>query len=68
MGKVVKIGENGEIIYIGMLSSHEKAAIDEIIATIQEEIPTIESELAEKYGKGLQVLFGQSARAAADTL
>ena len=53
MGKVVKIGENGEIIYIGMLSSHEKVAIDEIIATIQEEIPTIESELAEKYGKGV---------------
>lgn len=51
MGKVVKIGENGEIIYIGMLSSHEKTAIDEIIATIQEEIPTIELELAEKYGK-----------------
>ena len=53
MGKVVKIGENGEIIYIGMLSYHEKVAIDEIIATIQEEIPTIESELAEKYGKGV---------------
>ena len=53
MGKVVKIGENGEIIYIGMLSSHEKAAIDEIIATLQEEIPTIEAELAEKYGKGV---------------
>ena len=52
MGKVVKIGDNGEIIYIGMLSGQEKAAIDQIIATLQEEIPAIESELKEKYGDG----------------
>ena len=50
MGNVVKIGSNGEIIYIGMLSGQEKAAIDVIIATLQMEIPTIEAELKEKYG------------------
>lgn len=53
MGQVVEIGKNGEILYIGMLSSQEIAAIDDVITTLKSEIPVIEAELAEKYGKGV---------------
>lgn len=53
MGQVVEIGKNGEIIYIGMLSSQEKAEIDEVITTLKTEIPAIETELQEKYGNGV---------------
>ena len=53
MGRVVEVGNDGEIIYIGMLSSQEKAAVDEIVDAVKKEIPLIEAELAEKYGKGV---------------
>ena len=50
MSNIVEINTAGDIVYLGMLSSKEKAAIDEIIATLVDEIPEIEKELSEKYG------------------
>ena len=35
MGRVVEVGNDGEIIYIGMLSSQEKAAVDEIVRQLK---------------------------------
>jgi len=57
MGKVVEIGKKGEILYIGMLSSYEKAAVDEIINILKNEIPIIEDDLKEKYGKAIQYKY-----------
>lgn len=44
---------DGHLVYDGMLSSQEKASIDEILAALQEEIPAIERDLAEEYGQGV---------------
>ena len=45
MGNIVRLID-GHIVYDGMLSSQEKASIDEILAALQEEIPAIERDLA----------------------
>ena len=50
MGKVVTVDKEGRIIYDGLLTSKEKADIDEIIAALKEEIPQIEGDLKEEYG------------------
>lgn len=52
MGKIVNLVD-GYLVYDGMLSSKEKATIDEILAALRVEIPTIENELAETYGKNV---------------
>lgn len=52
MGHVVRLVD-GYLVYDGMLSSKEKATIDEILYALQEEIPAIESDIAEEYGQGV---------------
>lgn len=49
MGKIVKKDDTGHIVYKGLLSSEEIAAADALLKQLMEEIPRIESELAEKY-------------------
>ena len=51
MGKVVTIDKNGRIIYDGLLTSKDKADIDELIAALQVEIPQIEGDLKSEYGE-----------------
>jgi hypothetical protein len=41
------------MVYDGMLSSKEKASIDDILHALQEEIPSIESDLEDEYGHGV---------------
>ena len=53
MKKIITIDKEGNLIYEGMLSSREKATVDEILRTLQNEIPDIEKNLSEKYGKGV---------------
>lgn len=52
MGHIVRLID-GHLIYDGLLSSQEKATIDEILRALQEEIPTIEADLQAEYGKGV---------------
>jgi len=52
MKHVVRLVE-GHLVYDGLLSSKEKASIDEILRVLQEEIPTIEADLEEEYGQGV---------------
>lgn len=52
MGKVVTL-QNGRLVYDGLLSSKEKATIDEILAALKQEIPQVESDLLQLYGKGV---------------
>ncbi len=53
MKHIVKMDEEGHLIYDGLLSSKEKATIDEILNALQIEIPQIESDLSNKYGSGV---------------
>lgn len=53
MKHIVELDENGHLVYDGLLSSKEKATIDEILNTLKEEIPLIENELEKKYGKNV---------------
>ena len=53
MGHVVEIDKEGRIIYDGLLSSQEKATIDEILNALKTEIPQIETDLEEIYGKSV---------------
>lgn len=57
MVHVVEVDEQGQIIYDGLLSSQEKADVDEILTALKEEIPKIESELSEKYGRGVMYKY-----------
>ena len=41
------------MVYDGLLSSQEKASIDDILHALQEEIPTIETDLEAEYGQGV---------------
>lgn len=52
MGHVVRLVE-GHLVYEGLLSSKEKASIDEILNALKEEIPSIETDLEEQYGKSV---------------
>jgi len=53
MGRVVALDKDGHLVYEGLLSSKEKATIDEILKTLKNEIPQIESDLAAVYGKSV---------------
>lgn len=53
MGHVVSLDAEGHLIYDGLLSSKEIATIDEILNALKEEIPLIESDLEETYGKSV---------------
>lgn len=52
MGHIVRLID-GHLVYDGLLSSKEKATIDDILNALKEEIPEIESDLAKEYGKGV---------------
>ena len=53
MKHIVEIDVDGRLVYDGLLSSQEKATIDEILNALQKEIPQIESELEKVYGKSV---------------
>lgn len=53
MGHIVALDAEGHLIYEGLLSSQEKATIDEILNALQTEIPQIESDLESVYGKSV---------------
>ena len=53
MGHIVGIDAEGHLVYDGLLSSQEKATIDEILNALKEEIPQIESDLESVYGKSV---------------
>ena len=52
MGHVVQL-KDGHLVYEGLLSSKEIATIDEILNALKQEIPQIESDLEEAYGKSV---------------
>lgn len=49
MGYIVSMDSEGRLIYDGLLSSKEKATIDEILSALKEEIPKIETEMKRLY-------------------
>ncbi len=49
MGYIVSMDSEGRLIYDGLLSSKEKATIDEILNALKEEIPKIETEMKSVY-------------------
>lgn len=51
MNHVVSLDKDGHLIYKGLLTAKEIATIDEILNALKEEIPQIESDLEETYGK-----------------
>ena len=53
MGHIVSLDAEGHLVYEGLLSSKDIATIDEILATLKQEIPQIESDLDETYGKSV---------------
>ena len=53
MGHIVALDSEGRLVYEGLLSSKEIATIDEILNAIKEEIPQIEADLEEAYGKSV---------------
>lgn len=53
MGHIVALDAEGRLIYDGLLSSQEKATIDEILKALKEEIPQIEADLEHVYGKSV---------------
>lgn len=53
MGHIVALDAEGHLIYEGLLSSQEKATIDEILNALKTEIPQIESDLESVYGKSV---------------
>ena len=61
MGIIVTLDNNGRIVYDGLLTSKEKATVDEIISTLKTEIPQIEGELAETYGNGILYKYNLGA-------
>lgn len=52
MSHIVKLVD-GHMVYDGLLSSEEKASIDDILHALQEEIPTIEADMKAEYGQGV---------------
>ena len=53
MSHVVELDKDGHLKYEGLLSSREIASIDEILNALKIEIPQIEKDLEETYGKGV---------------
>lgn len=49
MAKTVSLTKDGKIIYEGLLTSKEKASVDEILNALQQEIPVVEDELHEEF-------------------
>ncbi|MDE7162659.1 MAG: ATP-dependent helicase [Clostridia bacterium] len=53
MGHIVSLDAEGRLVYKGLLSSQEKATVDEILNALKSEIPEIESDLASEYGQSV---------------
>ena len=53
MNHIVSLDKEGHLVYDGLLSSQEKASIDDILKALKTEIPQIESDLEEAYGKSV---------------
>lgn len=53
MGYIVGLDSEGHLVYDGLLSSKEIATVDEILSALKQEIPQIESDLEETYGKSV---------------
>lgn len=53
MAHLVSLDAEGRLVYDGLLSSQERATVDEILNTLKEEIPQIEIDLGDLYGKSV---------------
>ena len=53
MGRLVSLDAEGRLIYEGLLSSQEKATVDEILNALKAEIPQIEADLQATYGQSV---------------
>lgn len=53
MGHLVALDAEGHLVYEGLLSSQEKATVDEILNALKSEIPEIETDLEGMYGKSV---------------
>ena len=53
MNHVVSLDSDGYLVYQGLLTSKEIATIDEILTALKKEIPQIEADLEEVYGKSV---------------
>ena len=51
MNHVVSLDKEGHLVYKGLLTLKEIATIDEILNALKEEIPQIEADLTDEYGK-----------------
>lgn len=51
MAHLVSLDAEGRLVYDGLLSSQERATVDEILNALKEEIPQIETDLEDLYGK-----------------
>lgn len=51
MAHLVSLDAEGRLIYDGLLSSQERATVDEILNALKKEIPQIETDLEDLYGK-----------------
>lgn len=61
MSNIISIDKDGHLVYEGMLSSKEKASVDEILKTLKIEIPDVENNLNKKYGKGVLYKYNLGA-------
>ena len=53
MGRLVSLDAEGRLIYEGLLSSQEKATVDELLNALKTEIPQIEADLKATYGQSV---------------
>lgn len=53
MGRLVSLDSEGRLVYEGLLSSQEKATVDEILNALKKEIPQIEADLEVAYGQSV---------------
>ena len=53
MKHVVSLDKDGNLVYKGLLTAKEIATIDEIKNALEQEIPQIEADLEEVYGKSV---------------
>lgn len=53
MGHLVSLDSEGRLVYEGLLSSQEKATVDEILNALKKEIPQIEADLEAEYGQSV---------------
>lgn len=57
MGHTVALDKDGHLVYEGLLSSKEKATIDEILDALKAEIPDVENNLKDTYGNGVMYKY-----------